>query len=48
MAQRLLPILGWLPAYRRKWLLPDILAGIAVWAVMDGVPSGDPSGERRP
>jgi high affinity sulfate transporter 1 len=38
IAQRLLPILGWLPAYRRGWLLPDILAGLAVWAVM--VPEG--------
>jgi high affinity sulfate transporter 1 len=37
-AQRLLPILGWLPAYRRDWLLPDVLAGLAVWAVM--VPEG--------
>lgn len=34
MAQRLLPILGWLPFYRRAWLLPDFLAGVAVWAVM--------------
>src|SRR3984893_15923004 len=38
MAQRLLPVLSWLPAYRRDWLLPDILAGLAVWAVM--VPEG--------
>ncbi len=38
IVQRLLPILGWLPAYRRDWLLPDILAGLAVWAVM--VPEG--------
>jgi high affinity sulfate transporter 1 len=38
MAQRLLPILGWLPSYQREWLLPDILAGLAVWAVM--VPEG--------
>jgi high affinity sulfate transporter 1 len=38
IAQRLLPILGWLPSYRRAWLLPDILAGVAVWAVM--VPEG--------
>ncbi len=37
-AQRLLPVLGWLPAYRRDWLLPDVLAGLAVWAVM--VPEG--------
>src|ERR1700757_3111478 len=33
-AQRLLPVLGWLPNYRRDWLLPDALAGLAVWAVM--------------
>jgi SulP family sulfate permease len=32
--QRLLPVLGWLPTYRRDWLLPDALAGLAVWAVM--------------
>ena len=38
IAQRLLPILGWLPGYRRDWLLPDVLAGLAVWAVM--VPEG--------
>jgi high affinity sulfate transporter 1 len=38
IAQRLLPVLGWLPSYRREWLLPDILAGVAVWAVM--VPEG--------
>jgi high affinity sulfate transporter 1 len=38
VARRLLPILGWLPAYRREWLLPDLLAGVAVWAVM--VPEG--------
>ena len=36
--RRLLPVLGWLPAYRRAWLLPDVLAGLAVWAVM--VPEG--------
>ena len=38
IAKQMLPILGWLPSYRREWLLPDILAGIAVWAVM--VPEG--------
>src|SRR5277367_4851956 len=38
IAQRLLPILGWLPAYRRAWLWSDIMAGLAVWAVM--VPEG--------
>src|ERR1700746_4006740 len=34
IAQRLLPALDWLPAYKREWLLPDALAGLAVWAVM--------------
>src|SRR5262245_17671684 len=33
-ARRLLPVLEWLPAYRRDWLLPDVLAGLALWAVM--------------
>jgi SulP family sulfate permease len=37
-AGRLLPVLAWLPAYRRDWLLFDVLAGLAVWAVM--VPEG--------
>src|SRR5499433_3698607 len=37
-AHRLLPILGWLPSYRSDWLLPDVMAGLAVWAVM--VPEG--------
>src|SRR3954451_21054525 len=36
--QRLLPILEWIPGYRHEWLLPDLLAGIALWAVM--VPEG--------
>jgi len=34
IAQRLLPVFSWLPLYKRGWLLPDILAGLAVWAVM--------------
>ena len=33
-----LPVLGWLPAYRRDWWSSDFLAGLAVWAVM--VPEG--------
>src|SRR5882672_6300636 len=38
IARRLLPVLGWLPAYRQEWLLPDCQAGLAVWAVM--IPEG--------
>ncbi len=38
IVRRLLPILDWLPGYRREWLLADVLAGLAVWAVM--VPEG--------
>jgi sulfate permease, SulP family len=34
IAQRLLPAFGWLPGYRRNWVLPDVLAGLSVWAVM--------------
>jgi len=36
--KRLLPVLGWLRGYRRAWLLPDLLAGLALWAVI--VPEG--------
>jgi MFS superfamily sulfate permease-like transporter len=35
---RLLPILDRIPAYRRDWFLPDVLAGLALCAVM--VPEG--------
>jgi hypothetical protein len=28
-ARKFLPILGWLPAYRREWMLADVLAGVA-------------------
>jgi hypothetical protein len=38
MAQPLFPVICWLPAYRRVWLLPDVMGGLAVWAVM--VPEG--------
>src|SRR3954468_23091397 len=38
VTHRFLQILRWLPGYRRDWLLPDVLAGLAVWAVM--VPEG--------
>jgi high affinity sulfate transporter 1 len=36
--RRSLPILKWIGAYQREWLLPDVLAGLALWAVM--VPEG--------
>jgi sulfate permease, SulP family len=38
VAHRLVPILDWIPGYRREWLLPDVFAGVALWAVM--VPEG--------
>ena len=37
-ARKFLPLLGWLPAYRPEWLMPDFFAGVALWAVM--VPEG--------
>jgi sulfate permease, SulP family len=38
LVQRSLPILNWIFAYRREWLIPDVFAGLALWAVM--VPEG--------
>jgi sulfate permease, SulP family len=38
VTHRFLPILDWAPGYRRDWLVPDVLAGLALWAVM--VPEG--------
>ena len=38
LVQRSLPILNWISAYRREWLIPDVFAGLGVWAVM--VPEG--------
>jgi sulfate permease, SulP family len=32
--ERFLPITGWAPGYQRAWLAPDVLAGLALWAVM--------------
>jgi high affinity sulfate transporter 1 len=29
-----LPVLQWLPAYRRSWLRADLVAGLTAWAVM--------------
>ncbi|HYI25559.1 MAG TPA: sulfate permease [Thermomicrobiales bacterium] len=31
---RWLPILGWLPAYRREWFRADLIAGVTVWALV--------------
>jgi high affinity sulfate transporter 1 len=31
--QRYVPITHWLPNYNRAWLRPDLIAGIAVWAM---------------
>jgi high affinity sulfate transporter 1 len=30
---KFLPILGWLPSYKKSWLSTDLLAGLAVWAL---------------
>ena len=38
IASRFLPPLIWLPAYQHNWFMPDVMAGLAVWAVM--VPEG--------
>jgi len=37
-SHKMFPILDWLPVYRREWLGLDVLAGLALWAVM--VPEG--------
>ena len=34
LLKRYLPILQWLPQYRRGWLRPDLIAGLTVWMVM--------------
>ena len=34
LAYRYMPILEWLPKYQRKWLRPDAIAAIVVWAVL--------------
>jgi len=38
LVRRWLPVLDWTSAYRRELLLPDVFAGLALWAVM--VPEG--------
>jgi sulfate permease, SulP family len=32
--RRYVPILAWLPAYDRKWLAADAVAGLSVWALL--------------
>lgn len=29
-----IPILEWLPNYERKWLRPDLIAALTVWALL--------------
>jgi high affinity sulfate transporter 1 len=38
MLRRYLPILGWLPGYRRAWIKDDAVAALSVWALL--VPQG--------
>jgi SulP family sulfate permease len=32
--KRWVPIVVWLPSYRKSWLRPDLLAGLTVWALL--------------
>ncbi len=34
LADRYVPILEWLPRYQRRWLRPDAISALAVWAVL--------------
>jgi SulP family sulfate permease len=34
IVKRYLPVLQWLPQYQLSWLRYDIMAGLAVWAVL--------------
>jgi sulfate permease, SulP family len=38
LLRRYLPILDWLPSYRREWLAADAVAALSVWALL--VPQG--------
>ena len=31
---RVFPIARWLPTYQAKWIAPDVLAGVTVWALV--------------
>ncbi len=32
--KRWVPIAHWLPAYDTRWLRPDLIAGLTVWALL--------------
>lgn len=32
--QRFVPIVSWMPRYRKSWFRPDLLAGLTVWALL--------------
>jgi high affinity sulfate transporter 1 len=34
LIRRYVPIVGWLPAYPREWLRPDLIASVTSWGVM--------------
>ena len=34
LPRRYLPILDWVPAYERRWLKADAVAGLSVWALL--------------
>ena len=31
---RAIPIVQWAPSYQKRWLRPDLLAALAVWAIL--------------
>ena len=33
-ARRFLPFLSWLPGYRKDWVVPDVVAGATLWALV--------------
>lgn len=38
LVRRYLPVLHWLPSYRRAWFAPDAVAALSVWALL--IPQG--------